>query len=519
MRPPYPRGGNETTAPAFYMDTPEPSHNQLTFSVSELSGAVKRVMEDSFSHVRVRGEISKVTRHASGHIYVDMKDEKATLATVCWKGNAARLSPFLQMGLEVIATGRLSTFAAQSKYQMILEHLEPAGMGALLALLEQRKKQLEAEGLFDQARKKPLPYLPRVIGVVTSPTGAVIRDILHRVADRFPTHVLLWPVRVQGPGAALEIAEAIVGFNQLTPGGRVPRPDLLIVGRGGGSVEDLWCFNEEIVVRAAAASDIPLISAVGHETDTMLIDYTADRRAPTPTAAAEMALPVRAELQFMLQESGLRMARAAHQAVQTRAERLAGLSRGLPRPDDLMAYAQQRLDDYTQRLTNAPRQFLRHKEQELSRFQASLSPWRLTQALDQAQMSVRRMDSALQRTIHVRLERHGESMERVRLRLSATLLLQQIARRQEKITALSRILETLDYREVLKRGFALVKDHTGQAVTSLQALPDEPVSLHFYDGVASVQRVGSNSPAKKAASASTRSAKPKAGSGNQGVLF
>src|SRR5437016_3169628 len=277
----------------------EPRLNIVEMTVSELSMALKRSIEDGFAYVRVRGELGNVKYHSSGHIYLDLKDERACLAGVIWRTTAPRIKLKLEAGLEVVVTGRITTFPGQSKYQIVIETLAPAGLGALMALLEERKKKLAAEGLFDAARKQLLPFLPTVIGVITSPTGAVIRDILHRLADRFPRHVLVWPVKVQGENSAAEVAAAIEGFNALPERGSSmlpPRPDLIIVARGGGSLEDLWSFNEEIVVRAAAASLIPLISAVGHETDVTLIDFAADRRAPTPTAAAEMAVPVRSEL-------------------------------------------------------------------------------------------------------------------------------------------------------------------------------------------------------------------------------
>src|ERR1700736_2909259 len=271
--------------------------NAPEFTVSELSSALKRTVEDAYGHVRVRGEISAFRgAHSSGHCYFALKDESAKIEAVIWKGTHARMRFKPQEGLEVIATGKLTTYPGSSKYQIVIEAIEPAGIGALMALMEERKRKLGAEGLFDEARKQLLPWLPEVIGVVTSPTGAVIRDILHRLQDRFPRRVLVWPVRVQGEGSAEQIAAAIRGFNALSEGGRIPRPDLLIVARGGGSLEDLWSFNEEIVVRAAADSMIPLISAVGHETDITLIDFAADKRAPPPTASAEMAVPVRSEL-------------------------------------------------------------------------------------------------------------------------------------------------------------------------------------------------------------------------------
>ncbi|PKP68348.1 MAG: exodeoxyribonuclease VII large subunit, partial [Alphaproteobacteria bacterium HGW-Alphaproteobacteria-5] len=318
------------------IETPDPQGspegNAPAFTVSELSGAVKRVIEGEFGRVRVRGEIGRVSRPGSGHVYFDLKDDRSVIAAVSWKGQAARLSVRPEEGMEVIATGRLTTFPGQSKYQLIVEELAPAGIGALMLMLEKRKAALAAEGLFAEARKKPLPYLPEVIGVVTSPSGAVIRDILHRLRDRFPRQVLIWPVAVQGEKCAAEVAAAIRGFNALAPGGKVPRPDLIIVARGGGSIEDLWGFNEEIVVRAAAESLIPLISAVGHETDTTLIDHAADRRAPTPTAAAEMAVPVRADLLVWSADQGARLARAATRATAMRRQRLGDLARTLGRP-------------------------------------------------------------------------------------------------------------------------------------------------------------------------------------------
>ncbi len=324
--------------------------NVAEFSVSELSFAIKNVIEQGFAHVRVRGELGRVSRPASGHVYLDLKDDRAVLSGVVWKGQAARLKIQPEQGLEVIVTGRITTFPGQSKYQIVIDSMEPAGAGALMALLEERRKKLAAEGLFDDERKKDIPYLPQVIGVVTSPTGAVIRDILHRLSDRFPRHVLVWPVRVQGETSAAEVANGITGFNALDKGGAIPRPDLIIVARGGGSLEDLWGFNEEVVVRAAAESDIPLISAVGHETDWTLIDHAADWRAPTPTAAAERAVPVRAELMAYVADLAARHHRATSRAMDERRTRVMAAGRGLPRPDDLLALARQRFDNAAGRL-------------------------------------------------------------------------------------------------------------------------------------------------------------------------
>ena len=300
------------------------------YSVSEISAALKLTVERAFDRVRIRGEVSRLSRPKSGHLYFRLKDENAVIDAICWRGVAAKLRHPPEDGLEMICSGRLTTYPGRSSYQIIVDHVEPAGEGAMLKLLEDRRKALAAEGLFDEDRKQALPFLPVVIGVVTSPSGAVIRDILHRLADRFPRHVLVWPVAVQGDKAAAEVAHAIAGFNAIQPGGAIPRPDLLIVARGGGSLEDLWPFNEENVVRAAAASAIPLISAIGHETDTTLIDYVADVRAPTPTAAAEIAVPVRAELHARVIELGGRMIGAMARDQEARRGALRGLVRGLP---------------------------------------------------------------------------------------------------------------------------------------------------------------------------------------------
>src|SRR5512135_399566 len=336
------------------MPTAEPLVNAPEFTVSELSAALKRTVEDNFGHVRVRGEISGFRGpHSSGHCYFALKDESAKIEAVIWKFAHARMRFKPQEGLEVIATGKLTTYPGSSKYQIVIEALEPAGIGALMALMEERKKKLAAEGLFDEARKQLLPWLPEVIGVVTSPTGAVIRDILHRLEDRFPRRVLVWPVRVQGDASAVEVAKAIQGFNALPERGPLPRPDLIIVARGGGSLEDLWSFNEEVVVRAAAESMIPLISAVGHETDITLIDFVADRRAPTPTAAAEMAVPVRAELMSTLADLGARKLACWQRNVEQRRKELYLLTRALPAADELLAMPRQRLDACAERLPRA----------------------------------------------------------------------------------------------------------------------------------------------------------------------
>ena len=438
------------------------THNQPEYSVSEISAALKRVVEDTFGRVRVRGEISGFKRAASGHLYMDLKDDKAVLNAVCWKGMAARLGFAPEDGLEVICTGKLSTYPGRSNYQLIIDSMEPAGVGALMALLEKRKKTLAAEGLFDAERKQPLPYLPRVIGVVTSPTGAVIRDILHRLGERFPLHVLVWPVLVQGEGAAEQITTAIDGFNAMN---EAQRPDLLIVARGGGSLEDLWAFNEENTVRAAARSAIPLISAVGHETDTTLIDYVSDRRAPTPSAAAEMAVPVRRDLLAWVMEQQARLLRLLTGQLQQRCERLEGLERGLPRPATLLAQQQQRLDDWSERLGGTLPLLLERKQKKLELAGAGLSPVLLMQ-------QIRHTSEQLTKSHH-----------RIRQWLEHRMSLYE-----SQLEGTVRILENLNYQNVLKRGYVLVRDSKRKPVTqAAQAAGISQLRLQFQDGEMEVQ--------------------------------
>jgi exodeoxyribonuclease VII large subunit len=361
-----------------------PGDNAPALSVSELAATLKRTIEDSFGQVRVRGEISGFKRHASGHCYFTLKDQDACLDAVIWRTSAGSLKFRPEDGIEVVALGRITTYPARSRYQMVVERLELAGQGALMALLDKRRRQLAAEGLFDADRKRRLPFAPKVIGVITSPTGAVIRDILHRLADRWPTEVVLWPVPVQGDGAAEQVAAAVSGFSAIQPGGPVPRPDLVIVARGGGSIEDLWAFNEEVVVRAVAASTIPTISAVGHETDTSLCDFAADMRAPTPTAAAELAVPVRADLLAQVRQMGHRAERCAARTVERAGERLEALLRHWPEREELLAPQQQRLDDLAERLPRALRQRLDRARAELARDAGALRPQLLNNALTRA---------------------------------------------------------------------------------------------------------------------------------------
>ena len=339
--------------------------SELTeYSVSEISFAIKKCVETTFNQVRVKGEIFGSKRADSGHWYLALKDANAVLSAVCWKGVANSLGIKIEDGLEVIATGKITTFAGKSSYQMVIERLEIAGTGALLKLLEERKQQFFKEGLFDVSHKKKIPYLPDVIGVVTSASGAVIRDIIHRVSDRFPTRIIVWPTPVQGEGAADKIAAAIKGFNNLK-GANIPRPDVLIVARGGGSLEDLWPFNEEVVVRAVYDSEIPIISAVGHETDTMLIDYVADIRAPTPTGAAEFAVPVKSELKLQVSMYESRTNNAVYRLLKEYKQQIDGLSRGIPNLEQLLLENQQKLDDRIERLKLGLKNYLNSKKQIL----------------------------------------------------------------------------------------------------------------------------------------------------------
>ncbi|HBH26463.1 MAG TPA: exodeoxyribonuclease VII large subunit [Rhodospirillaceae bacterium] len=424
------------------------------FSVSALAGALKQTVEGAFARVRVRGELGRVTLHRSGHMYATLKDADAVLDAVCWRGTLSRLSLRPEQGMEVIATGRITTYAQRSNYQIVIESMELAGAGALLALLEARKKALAAEGLFAEARKRRLPFAPRTIGVVTSPTGAVIRDILHRVEARFPCRVLVWPVAVQGPTAAEQVAAAIRGFGALTSD---LRPDVVIVARGGGSLEDLMPFNEEVVVRAAAACCIPLISAVGHETDTTLIDYAADRRAPTPSAAAEMATPVRADLLARIAEAAARTQAALARRLADGAQRAQGLSARLGRPERALERPAQALDIAAERLSRAYGVYLDVKAGSLAR----LRPPHPRSVVARAAES---------------LARASEALSRAGPRLCD--------RAAERLAAAGRLLHSLSFEAVLERGYALVRDAaTGAPVTSAGAAkPGQRLALVFAHG-------------------------------------
>lgn len=463
-------------------EEPDASDNAHEFTVSEISGAVKKIIEGEFGHVRVRGEIGRVSRPASGHLYFDLKDDRAVIAAISWKGQAARLAVKPEEGMEVIATGRMTTFPGQSRYQLIVENIEPAGAGALMAMLEKRKKALEAEGLFAAEHKKPLPYLPEVIGVVTSPSGAVIRDILHRLRDRFPRKVLIWPVAVQGQKCAPEVAAAIEGFNAMKPGGAMPRPDLLIVARGGGSVEDLWGFNEEIVVRAAAASDIPIISAVGHETDTTLIDYVSDVRAPTPTAAAELAVPVRLDLLAWAGEQEARLSRAVTQSLSQRGQRLRDLSRALPRPEVLVEFASQRLDRAAERLPAALRTVAQKKRLHLSEVSAAIRPDAMRRITSEAKRRLSDRSARLQPALLTRdISRKSDDLSKLTARF-ISVANGQIETRKQRLDAFERMRQSLGYTETLKRGYAVVRGDGDVVTTTKSAQKSGALEIEFSDG-------------------------------------
>ncbi len=473
--------------------------NLPEYSVSEIAAAVKRTVEDNFGYVRIRGEVSGFMAARSGHLYFSLKDERAVIDSVVWRGTAGKLRFRPEDGLEVICTGKLSTYAPRSRYQLVVEAMEPAGVGALMALLEERRKKLAAEGLFAEERKQSLPYLPQVIGVVTSPTGAVIRDILHRLRDRFPSRVLLWPVLVQGKGSEDQIAAAIRGFNALDDDSPVPRPDLLIVARGGGSIEDLWAFNEEVVARAVAESEIPLISAVGHETDTTLIDFVSDRRAPTPTAAAEIAVPVRAELVANNLDLNRRLGLAAQRLLAERRRDLDGLSRGLRGPHELLALARQRLDEAAERLHRALLTFGAEKRNGLTAITARLRPRLVSETIEAGGRALQGLDGRLSRAAQGGITEH-------RLRLNGQ----------------AKLLESLSFQRVLERGYTMVRHRDDGVVMAAAELgPGALLTVYFHDGevAASVDDDGPGQAVKPRTAPRKTKAKAKSDPGNQGTLF
>ncbi|MCF6292793.1 MAG: exodeoxyribonuclease VII large subunit [Robiginitomaculum sp.] len=509
--------------------------NAHEFTVSELAGALKRTVEDTYGHVRVRGELGRVTIARSGHVYMDLKDDKAVISSIVWKGVAGRLSFRPEEGLEVIAEGKLTTYPGRSQYQLVISKLEPAGAGALMALLEERRKKLTKEGLFAEDKKQSLPYLPEVIGVVTSPTGAVIKDILHRLQDRFPRHVLLWPVLVQGDKAAAQITAAIEGFNNIKASDAVPKPDLLIIARGGGSVEDLWSFNEEQVVRAAYNCSIPIISAIGHESDWTLLDLVADMRAPTPTGAAEMAVPVRADLAASLDDNGLRMRSGLRRLLEAKDMALTSAKRGLPNLEDLLSIAAQRFDYAVERLSSGLGKRIDLAKIALTQAGSGLRANVLLNSIEQRKQRVSslsgRLLPAIKRDINRRKEilkassglraktllqnigQLQQSLLGVSSRLSPAML-RGVKRREEHLIASVKLLSALSHKSVLGRGFALVQDLSGKLITRANSLTDyQQVSLEFIDGKKTAIIGGDKTIAKRVIK------KPKPTEPDQGSLF
>lgn len=525
------------------------SSNVAEYSVSEISGALKRSIEEQFGHVRVRGEISGYRGpHSSGHAYFALKDDKARIEAVIWRGSMSKLRFPPEEGMEVIATGKLTTYPGSSKYQIVIEQMEPAGAGALMALLEERKRKLGAEGLFDPANKQLLPFMPKVIGVITSPTGAVIRDIIHRITDRFPLHVLVWPVRVQGETCGEEVAAAVNGLNQLPTDGAIARPDLLIVARGGGSLEDLWGFNDEAVVRAVAASHIPVISAVGHETDWTLIDLAADMRAPTPTGAAEMAVPVRADLQASLASHAARLSAAMSRYLDQRRQMQRALGRAMPGADQLLALPRRHFDEISSRLGRSLQTLTQHKKMQLDGLIRQFSPHLLRRKISEYQRVTSQLNERLPRALNTYLrERRTAYAYRVD-RLTPEPIIREIAqhkiafeqlhRRRDQAVALrferlkrhshelERLMRTLSHKSVLERGFVIVLNDQGQPVKRAATIKNgAALHLRFTDGdvAATAHKDGlpvaaqpvKSSPAAK----SKRLANPAKNNDDQGSLF
>jgi len=517
------------------------SQSNLTeYSVSEISGAIKRTVEDAFGQVRIRGEISGYRGpHSSGHAYFSLKDDRARIEAVVWRGVFSKLKFKPEEGMEMVATGKVTTYAGSSKYQIVIESLEPAGAGALMALLEERRKKLAAEGLFDPGRKQLLPHMPKVIGVVTSPTGAVIRDILHRITDRFPVHVLVWPVRVQGETSGDEVAAAIRGFNALGDGSAIPRPDVLIVARGGGSLEDLWGFNDEAVVRAAADSDIPLISAVGHETDWTLIDHAADVRAPTPTGAAEMAVPVKAELEASLANMAARLSGGMSRSLDGNRHSVRALARALPSIDTLLALPRRRFDESASGLGRALRINTANKRQQFERRAAQLTPAALQRRVLEKRQQVGELAVRSARQVERQSDRLEARLSNAAARLSLRPATDRIARSRDHLAVLARrsgeiiallserrerqlheaarLLSSMSYRNVLNRGYAVVRDASDAAVDRAAALSaGDVLSLEFADGRIAATAGDSDRPKRRPAPKKVPAEKS---SKDQGSLF
>ena len=532
--------------------------NAAEYTVSEVSIALKRTVEDTFGNVRVRGEISGYRGpHSSGHAYFALKDDRSRMEAVIWKGTFSRLRFKPEEGMEVIASGKLTTYPGSSKYQIVIDNIEPAGAGALMALLEERKKRLAAEGLFDQARKQLLPHMPAVIGVVTSPTGAVIRDIIHRITDRFPVHVLVWPVRVQGETTGQEVSAAVSGFNALDAQGPIPRPDLLIVARGGGSLEDLWGFNDEAVVRAVAASDIPVISAVGHETDWTLIDHVADVRAPTPTGAAEMAVPVKAELEAILANLSARLRGCVSRHFDRKRQTLRAASRALPSPDQLLGTRRQRFDEAASRLqralttsietkrlnfravrlspavlerrmADARRRLARDGERlpglfrnlvsgarlRFSRDAARVTPAALSRRLEIHAQTLRSLQRQYDGALTNLLGRRNAELRGAAARLRLEPIQARLDERRARLEQTARLLDSVSYQSILNRGFALVTDGNDNLIKRASGVETgSTLSIKFADG--EIKAIASSGPARKPRSPSPA----KSTAGGQGSLF
>ena len=485
--------------------------NEPEFSVSEISNAIKRLVEDEFSYVRIRGEIGRVSLPRSGHVYLDLKDEKSVIAGVIWKGVADKLITRPEEGMEVVARGRVTTFGGQSKYQIIIDDLRPAGVGALMAMLEKRKKQFQAEVIFEPEHKIQLPYLPEIIGVVTSPSGAVIKDILHRLNDRFPRKVVLWPVAVQGENCAKEVSRAIDGLNSLAKQNPLIAPDLIIVARGGGSIEDLWGFNEELVVRSAFKSIIPLISAIGHETDTTLLDYVADVRAPTPSAAAEMAVPVRHELLALLDNNEARLTRALSQILSNRSQRLLDFSRSLPRVFGLLEGPTQRLDSISTRLPTSLSSSVRLKKSRLVEISTGIKPASLFMRLENSRSKFDLQSRQLTNLFAHFIVLKKQTLSSFFLRIESLSLKRDIQQEQKnlkdlsfrlkkaydiiakdlgtKLQSIDRLRETLGYRQTLDRGYAIIRSSDSVITDKSKTLHLTDLIIEFRDGELPVEKV------------------------------
>lgn len=523
------------------MTDPIPDTNALEVTVSELSNKLRRTVEDTFGHVRVRGELGRISRPGSGHIYLDLKDDRAVLSGIIWKGTAAKLQHQPEEGLEVVATGKLTTYAGQSRYQIIIDNIEPAGAGALMALLEERRKKLAGEGLFEDGRKQLLPFMPKVIGVVTSPTGAVIRDVLHRISDRFPVHVIVWPVRVQGESCGPEVANGIHQLNNLPEDGPIARPDLIIVARGGGSLEDLWGFNDEALVRAAANSMIPLISAVGHETDWTLIDHAADWRAPTPTAAAERAVPVKAELEATLADLGARLRGASSRLMEQRRTSIRAAARGLKTPDMLLALPRRQFDEAAGRLGRALGTRVQLARNRFGTLHNRLSPAVLSRTVAAGSERLLRVDSAHQRCLTVLLGQRRERLNAMARQIRPAPLLNRLAQRRseflrvgqnldarfvglitstsERLVRNDRLLQTLSYQSVLERGYAVIRNADGKPIKGVARVKSgTALQLQMRDGELDVVAKGMTSSADKGPVAPNTPKKPGEKAG-QGSLF